>query len=106
MLSALPFGRTREMRSAEIARLQNKSTPVMNARRGLHAWGFERKRADGLLRRFSSADFFLKIREGFSEEKRRDNRAEEMVEPIRLVQAERLERRFIENEVRTGRHVP
>jgi hypothetical protein len=60
--------------------------------------------SDHLLRRSAAVDFLLKIGKRLDEEERRDHGQKEVVEPHRLIDVQRLQRRFVEYEDRAERH--
>ena len=67
---------------------------------------FDREATDDLLRRSAFADFLFEVSQSLSVKKRRDDAIEEIVEPVRFVQTERLKSRFVEDQMRACRHTP
>lgn len=74
---------------------------MVNTCRRVHVWRLESESADGVLRCPPFADFLFEISEDFREEKRRNDRSEEMIEPVCFMQAQAFEGGLVENEVRS-----
>lgn len=77
---------------------------VMRSHVRLQIGGLICEASDYLLRRSAAVDFLLKIGERLDEEERRDHGQEEVVEPNRLIDVQRLQKRFVEDEDRAERH--
>jgi len=77
---------------------------VMRSHVRLQIGGLICEASDHLLRRSAAVDFLLKIGERLDEEERRDHGQKEVVEPHRLIDVQRLQKRFVEDEDRAERH--